>query len=92
MAKKKKRKKAHKKTGKKARKKSSKKRRKTVAQHHKSHVAAGRSYAEKAQAHIKASDVLKGAKRKRGKLWKCAGPVRTGCGGSGSRVVGKVRR
>ncbi len=89
----KKKKKAHKKTGKKkARKKSAKKRRKTVAHHHKSHVAAGMSYAQKAQAHIKASEVLSRAKRKRGKLWKCAGPVRTGCGGSGSRVVGKVRR
>lgn len=73
-------KKSSKKRAKKARKKSS------VAKHHKAHTKAGTSYAAKVQAHIKASDIIKGAKR-RGKRWTCGGPVRSGCGGSNSKVI-----
>lgn len=81
---------------KKKRKKASKKRRKTTktkrastARHHKAHRKAGTSYASKLQAFLKAEDIVKGAKRRtsRGKRWSCAGPVRSGCGGSGSRVT-----
>ena len=37
---------------------------------------------------VSATSILKKVK---GKRWACAGPVRSGCGGSGSRVLGKVR-
>jgi len=40
---------------------------------------------------ITATDILKNVAVKRGKRWVCGGPVRSGCGGSGSRVIGKVR-
>lgn len=73
-------KKARKKRSKKARKKSS------VAKHHRAHTKAGTSYAAKAIAHIKAADIVKRAAR-RGKRWTCGGPVRSGCGGSNSKVI-----
>lgn len=89
-----KKKKARKKTGKrrahshkKARKKSSKRRRKSVGSHHKAHTKAGTSYGSKASEFIRAHDLLARAKKKRGKRWSCKGPVRSGCGGSGSRVT-----
>lgn len=50
--------------------------------------------AKKSKAHhttMTAADLLKNVAAKRGKRWTCGGPVRTGCGGSGSRVVNKVR-
>lgn len=40
---------------------------------------------------VTATDILKNVAVKRGKRWVCGGPVRSGCGGSGSRVIGKVR-
>ena len=40
---------------------------------------------------VRAVDILKNVAVKRGKRWTCGGPVRSGCGGSGSRVIGKVR-
>ena len=45
----------------------------------------------KREKSITATDILKNVAVKRGKRWVCGGPVRSGCGGSGSRVIGKVR-
>jgi hypothetical protein len=89
--KKKKAKKASKKrkTTKKRTTKTKRARKSSVGKHHKAHRKAGTGYASKMQAFLKADDILKGAKRrtKRGKRWSCAGPVRSGCGGSGSKVT-----
>lgn len=40
---------------------------------------------------VTAAAILKNVAARRGKRWMCGGPVRSGCGGSGSRVIGKVR-
>lgn len=85
-----KKKKKAKKASKKRRKTTTKKRRKSsVGKHHSAHRKAGTGYASKLQAFLRAEDIVKSAKRKtkRGKRWSCAGPVRSGCGGSGSRVT-----
>lgn len=59
-----------------------------TAHHHSAHRKAGTSYGSKAAEFIRAQDLLASAKRgKRGKRWSCKGPVRSGCGGSGSKVV-----
>ncbi len=71
---------------------------------HKSHAKKSR---KKAKGHsektVKLADLLgKGPKRHHptkavkasslgGKRWSCGGPVRSGCGGSGSRVLKKIR-
>lgn len=68
---------------KKTRKKSHKKARKHHAKKARKKSSKRRSKKSKPkERHLKASDL--GKKRKR---WMCAAPVRSGCGGSGSRVV-----
>ena len=87
-------KKAHKKTGKKkAHKKSSKKKAGGWRQHSMGHdsVAAHMSAANKRGAgfgvKVTAHSLLSSAKKRSGKRWTCGGPVRSGCGGSNSRVI-----
>jgi len=67
------------------RKKASKKR-DSVASHMQASARRGVSYGEKVTLHGLQAKV----KRTRGKRWTCGGPVRSGCGGSSSRVIGKV--
>jgi hypothetical protein len=53
--------------------------------------ASAKKTSAKREKSITATDILKNVAVKRGKRWTCGGPVRSGCGGSGSRVIGKVR-
>lgn len=69
---------------KKASKKHGKKRRSKKAQ---KKTTRRKSKAQKHE-HVKMSDI---SKRARGKRWTCGGPIRSGCGGSKSRVIGKMR-
>lgn len=76
-----------KKTSKKRRAKKATKKRSSVASHMSAANRAGVSYGEKVTAH----GLQARAKRSRGKRWTCGGPVRSGCGGSDSKVIGRVR-
>lgn len=86
-------KKAHKKTGKKRSSKKSSKKKAGWRQHSMGHdsVAAHMSAANKRGAgfgvKVTAHSLLASAKKRSGKRWTCGGPVRSGCGGSNSRVI-----
>lgn len=79
---------------KKAKKKGKKKAKRKAHKKHDS-VAAHMAAANRRGAGFGAKVTLHGiqtnVKRRRGKRWLCGGPVRSGCGGSDSRVIGKVR-
>lgn len=81
------RKKSRKKAGKKKAKRRSAPKRDSVAAHMSAANKRGAGFGAKVTAH----GILTRVKKARGKRWTCGGPVRSGCGGSTSRVIGKVR-